>query len=64
MIKFIVDDDMLEKVKKFHPKCKKKYTGAIGGGDYYKFMQTSLGTIITYVCKCGKELNLTDSSDW
>lgn len=64
MLEFKVDDEMLEKVKKFHPNCKKKYTGAIGGGEYYKFMQTGLGLCVIYVCKCGKELHLTDTSDW
>ena len=64
MITFTITDEQLAKINKFHPKCKKKYTGAIGGGEFYTFMPTSLGTALTYKCKCGKELDVTDYDMW
>ena len=63
-MKFELTDEQVEKIKKFHPKCKKIYTGAIGGGEEYRFMPTGLGCIVMYICKCGEELNLTDYEDW
>jgi hypothetical protein len=59
-ITFKLTDEKCKKIKEFHPKCKKKYTGAIGGGEEYTFSPTSLGDIVTYTCKCGAELDLTD----
>ena len=60
---FELTDKQVKKIKKFHPKCKKKYTGAIGGGDYYKFYPTGIGVLASYICKCGEELNLTNVSE-
>jgi hypothetical protein len=64
MKEFILTDDQVAKVLKFHPKHKKIYTGAISGGDSYTFMPTGLGCIITYKCKCGRTLDLTESENW
>lgn len=61
---FELTDKQVEKIKKFHPKCKKKYTGSIGGGMKYIFEPTGLGNIETFICVCGKELDLTDVSKW
>ncbi len=61
---FELTDEDVEKIKKFHPKCKNKYTGAIGGGDEYIFMPTSIGMIKRYKCKCGKFLELSDTENW
>lgn len=41
------------------------YYGAIGGGLSFKFSDTGLGTIvIAQEAISGKEINLTDFSDW
>ena len=61
---FVLTDEQVEKIKKFHPKCKKKYTGAIGGGMKYIFEPTGLGNIETFICVCGAELELTESEIW
>ena len=60
MTAFELTPEEIEKIAKFHPKCKKKYKGAIGIGGDYVFSPTSLGTIVKYICTCGKELDLTD----
>jgi hypothetical protein len=61
---FEITDEMQEKVNNFHTKCKGRYTGAIGGGEKYIFMPFSIGMGITYVCKCGKELDLSEVDKW
>lgn len=61
---FVITDDDMEKIKNFHPECKSMYTGAIGGGETYSFTPTSLGMIITYKCKCGAVLDLTEYDSW
>jgi hypothetical protein len=53
-----------EKIKKFHPKHKKQYNGAIGGGEEYSFIPTGLGMIKKYKCKCGAILDLTEYELW
>jgi len=63
-MKFEITPEQMEKVKAFHPKCKKKYTGAIGGGEWYMFMPTGLGDVVQYKCKCGEILDLTDVENW
>lgn len=63
-MKFETTKEQDEKVKKFHPRCKKKILGAIGGGDFFTFMPTGLGMVVTFTCKCGKKLDLTDSDSW
>ncbi len=64
MKRFEITDEQERKIKRFHPKCKKKYMGAIGGGECYIFKPTSLGTIVKYQCNCGKILDLTDVDSW
>lgn len=54
----------MKKIKTFHPKCKKMNTGAISGGETYSFTPTGLGMIITYKCKCGEILDLTEYDSW
>ena len=61
---FQLTDKQVDKIKKFHPKHKKIDTGAIGGGEEYRFMPTGLGPVVTYVCKCGKELDVTEEENW
>lgn len=61
---FELTEEDKEKIKKFHPKHKKQYTGAIGGGEEYSFMPTGIGMIKTYKCKCGAILNLTEYDKW
>jgi hypothetical protein len=55
---------MLETVRTVHPTCKKKYTGAIGGGDVWTFMPTGLGDIVKFTCKCGETIDLTEYETW
>lgn len=64
MIRFELTPEQEKKVRKFHPKCRKIYTGAIGGGEEYRFGPNGLGYTVVYVCKCGKELDLTESENW
>jgi hypothetical protein len=54
----------MEKIKNFHPECKSIYTGAIGGGETFSFTPTGLGMIITYKCRCGDVLDLTEYDSW
>lgn len=61
---FTLEPDQIKKLNKFHPKCQKKYLGAIGGGLEYIFIPTSLGTIAKVKCHCGEELDLTEYKDW
>ena len=61
---FIITKEEHEKIKAFHPKCKKKYMGAIGGGFTYSFIPTSLGCVVTFKCVCGEVLDLTDYDSW
>ena len=61
---FKITDEEIEKIHNFHPECKKKYSGAIGGADTYIFIPTSLGTIVKYKCRCGKELDLSEYETW
>ena len=61
---FIITDEDETKIKKFHPKCKKLYRGAIDGGEYYLFMPTGLGDVKQFKCKCGSMLDLTDVDKW
>lgn len=61
---FELSENQVEKIRKFHPKHKKIYTGAIDGGEHYTFTPTGLGCIITYTCKCGEMLDLTESENW
>lgn len=61
---FEITEEQMEKIRKFHPKCKKKDRGAIGGGDYYIFMPTGIGVVIKYKCICGCELDLTNFDSW
>jgi hypothetical protein len=63
-LKFELTDEQIQKVEEFHPECKKIYTGAIGGGEEYTFMPTGLGVVVTYKCKCGEILELTDWESW
>ena len=44
--------------------CKQKDVGAIGGRFTFCFTPTSLGELATVKCACGKELDLTNVSDW
>ncbi|MEN6379131.1 MAG: hypothetical protein ABFD15_06090 [Methanofastidiosum sp.] len=57
---FELTPEEVKRINKFHPKCKKKYKGAIGIGGEYRFTPTSLGLITQYVCTCGEILDLTD----
>ena len=61
---FTLTEDQVKKISKFHPKCQKKYMGAIGGGTSYIFSPTSLGPIIEFECNCKKKLDLTDYDVW
>lgn len=61
---FELTEEQIEKIKKFHPKCKKKYTGAISGGEKYSFSPTGIGVIVEYTCRCGKSINVTNYDEW
>lgn len=61
---FKLTEEDMKKIKTFHPKCKKMNTGAISGGETYSFTPTGLGMIITYKCKCGEILDLTEYDSW
>jgi len=61
---FKLTNEQINKIEKFHPKCKNLYTGAIGGGEIYTFEPTGLGMIVHYFCKCGKKLDLTEDDKW
>jgi hypothetical protein len=63
-VKFELTDSQVAKIKAFHPKCHKIYTGAIDGGEWYSFMPTGLGCVVKYTCKCGKVLDVTESENW
>jgi hypothetical protein len=65
-MKFELTPEQEEKVRKFHPRCKRRLrdTGAIGGGETFIFEPNGLDTCATYRCVCGKELPLTDVSKW
>lgn len=45
-------------------KDRRQKTGAIGGETSYSFTPTSLGVIVTVLCACGKEKNVTDYDSW
>lgn len=55
--------DKANKWAKEH-RCKTKDVGAIGGRIGYVFIPTGIGEIVMARCACGKEINLTDFSDW
>ena len=40
------------------------YVGAIGGRFGYRFIPTSLGTIVKVQCACGEERDVTDYDEW
>jgi hypothetical protein len=58
---FTLTDEDISKINKFHPKCKKKYKGS---GGKYVFQPNGIGIGITFICPCGKALDLTDVSKW
>ena len=58
---FELTDEQIAKVKKFHPKCKKKFKAACGK---YVFEPTGIGIIEIFICPCGKELDLTNVDTW
>lgn len=64
MLRFEISDEDHDKILKFHPKCKGKYAGAIGGDQTYIFTPTSLGCVIKYRCGCGKELDFSHCEEW
>ncbi len=64
MLRFEISDEDQEKIENFHPQCKRKYWGSIGGDKTYIFIPTSLGMIIKYRCGCGKELDLSHTEEW
>ena len=45
-------------------KCTIPYSGALGGKLTYTFTPTNIDTIIKVKCACGKELDLTDYTNW
>lgn len=63
-MRFELTDNQLKKIIEFHPNCKQKYTGAIGGGEIYSFMPTSIGDCVSYTCKCGEKIDITESDNW
>lgn len=68
-MKFELNEKELEKFNKWNEKHKKNCPlygkdGAIGGRLNFCFTPTGLGYLINVKCKCGKEINLTDFSDW
>jgi hypothetical protein len=64
MTRFELTDKQEAAVNAFHPDCRKRYTGAIGGGDEYRFCPCSIGVAVIYKCKCGAELDLTEYENW
>ena len=69
--KFELDDEQVEKIKKWDDNHKKTCRfgdplnqGAIGGRLSYCFTPTSLGEIQLVKCACGEELDLTEYKDW
>lgn len=58
---FDIPDEQLEKVRTFHPKCKRNSKPGLGS---YVITPTGIGLIIKYVCKCGKVLDLTEVEKW
>lgn len=52
------------KYKKWRNKLPKKDYGAIGGGTWFMFCPTGIGTIIKVRRDDGKELDLTDVDNW
>lgn len=63
-MKFELTEKQVQRISNFHKTHKKKYTGAIGGGETYSFTPTSLGLIVEYKCKCGKQIDVTDHFSW
>ena len=66
-MKFEIDDKQTKQLNSWYKKHVKTCTssaGAIGGELGYKFIPTGLGVITVAYCICGKEINLTDFSDW
>lgn len=48
-----------------HQECKNSNVGAIGGRLQFSIVPTGLGTILKVKCAvCGKELDLTDYSEF
>lgn len=48
-----------------HKGCASKFYSAIGGKISITFTPTGLGDIIVVKCnKCGKEKDITDTSNW
>jgi hypothetical protein len=57
---FYVTDDQQQTIDDWD-ECKDKYHGAIGGHLSYKFIPTSIGTILRVDCDCcGKYIEFYD----
>jgi hypothetical protein len=64
---FSLNEQETKKLKKWREKHNKKceFTNAQHGGTLtYKFTPTGIGTIVKVKCACGKEIDLTDPSNW
>ena len=57
---FEITDEQMKKAREFHPKCKRRYSGAIGGSETFMFTPTSIGVFVSYKCRCGEVLDLND----
>ena len=64
MLTFTLTVEQEKKIAEFHPNCKHKYTGAIGGGFEYLFHPTGIGCAVEFKCVCGKTLDVTDYDGW
>lgn len=61
MIVFRLDENEVRKYARFKKhKCEIKEEGAIDGKFTVSFSETSIGTITTASCACGKQKDLTD----
>jgi len=52
----------LQEFCKKHKRCAR--ATAIGGQYIYQLCQTSIGTMLSVKCVCGKEKDITDYKNW
>jgi hypothetical protein len=61
---FQLNDYQCAKIDKHRLLCKSARDHTIGHCDKYTFEPTGLGDIVTYTCRCGETLDLTESGKW
>lgn len=69
MLQFTLSESQIKKLDKWrkHHKCSikaqygiEKYVGAVGGELTYHFTPTSIGSVVTVSCSCGKKIDITE----